>query len=277
MRILGYAGTSADPLNRGVEGCIPGTLSQDVAAPQDAQEVVLLQTLISQWREPELQLVRPCRVVPDFTNREGTGIGVEHTHFVALSIREQGFKKRRGTVGHDIPVVVREPPSSVSHGDALRAWKEKVTGDEGFAPVRITPEDEMFASLGNGHFFQALNLYDCEWSAINGKGKYVVGQDTCLAEAISDGVPSIVLKSTTPRTVRSKISQFLNSKCEFHWNLQEDNGFERQLSVDTTAPMEEDTSYHTQFESMSKHLDAVQLNSLVRTHLGIHDSTRTET
>jgi hypothetical protein len=282
MRILGYA----DPLNRGVEGCIPGTLAQDMAAPQDAQEIVLLQILISQWREPELQLVRPCRVVPDFTNREGTGIGVEHTHFVALSIREQGFKKRRGTVGHDIPVVVREPPNSVVHGDALKAWKKKVSEDEGFAPVRIAPEEEMFTSLGNGHFFQALNLYDCEWAAINGKGKYVVGQDKCLAEAISDGVPSIVLKHTTPRTVRAKISQVLNSKCEFHWNLQEDdeddgaNGghgqWARQLSVDTAAPMEEDTSYHTQFESMSKVLDAVQLNCLVRTHLGIHDSTRSE-
>jgi len=247
-----------------------GTLDQAMPAANDAQDVELLVTLISQYREPELQLVRPCRVVPDFTNREGTGIGVEHTHFVALSIRDQGFKKRRGTEGHDIPIVVREPPSSVFHGEALRAWKEKVAEDEGFAPVRITAEEEMFTSLGNGHFFQALKLYDCEWSAINGKGKYVVGQDTSLAEAISVGVPSIVLIHTTPRPVRAKISKFLNSKRDLRWTLQDDG------TVDMTEPMKEDTSYCNQFESMSKHLDAVQLNSLVRTHLGVHDSKRIE-
>jgi len=266
MRLLGYAGTAADPLNRGVEGCIPGTLAQDMPSSKDADDMELLQKLISQWRESGLPCVRPCWVVPDCVNRENTGLGVELVHFIALSIREHGFRKRIGTEGHDIPVVVRDPTNSPLHAEALKAWKQKVDEEEGFPPVRVSTSDEMFTSLGNGHFFQALNLYDCGCLAINNKGKYVIGCDEDLQEALYVGVPSIVLKHVTPRPVRAKIAELLNAQREFAWNLN-DNG-----TVDMT--IKENTAYCKQFECMSKFLDAVQVNSLVRTHLGIHDSKR---
>jgi len=162
MRLLGYAGSSKCVLSRGIEGCMPGTLDQKTEKKSnDAEDLEILQTLLTQWREPGLHSVRSCQVVPDLTNRDGTGVGVELVHFVALSMREKGFQKRRGTKGHDIPVVTREPPRSAFYATALAAWKEKVAEDEGFPPVRIESEQEMFTSLGNGHFFQALNLYDC--------------------------------------------------------------------------------------------------------------------
>lgn len=261
MRLLGYAGTAADPLNRGVEGCIPGTLAQDMPSKEDVSEgVEILQTLLGQWREPVLQLVRSCHVVPDFTNRDGTSLGVEHVHYVANSFREHGFRKRQGTVGHDIPVVVREPPGSVSHQDALRAWKEKVAEEEGFPPVRIRSDEEMFTSLGNGHFFQALNLYACKCKEINAEGQYIVWPDPNFSEAISLGVPSIVLIHDTPRPVRAKIAKLLNTKREFLWTLGDDG------NVDLSIKPKENQAYCKQFECMSKHLDAVQVNSLVRSH-----------
>lgn len=213
-----------------------------------------------------------CRqVVPDPTNRAQTGLGVELVHFVADSMQKKGFRKRKGTDGHDIPVLVLEPPGSDFRDEAVELWKERVAEDEGFPPVRVRPEDDLFTSLGNGHFFQALNLFDVEWPAINDDtGRlYRVGNDVDLAEAISAGVPSIILQNRTPRPVRAKIAELLNSKRDFGWTLGEDG------TVDVSY-VEEDTSYCSQFEWLSKGMDAFQVNCLVRTHLGIRDSKRIE-
>jgi len=269
LRLLGYAGAAAsfEAGTRGVEGCIPGTLCQWRPASSDEEDVQLLQALISQWREPELCNVCSCKVVPDFINREGTGIGVELLHYIAISIRERGFKKRIDKSGHDVPVVVREPAGTDSHGEALQAWQEKVAEEEGFPPVRIKHNEEMFTSLGNGHFFQALNLYACQCSAINESGIYRVGNDGALRDAMSSGVPSIVLKSTTPRPVRARIAVLLNSKFDFRWTLKSDGTLD-------VSDAKENNTYTPQFEAMSKHLDAVVVNSLVRTHLGIKESQR---
>jgi len=122
-----------------------------------------------------------------------------------------------------------------------------VTEEHGFPPVRINDDQDMFTSLGNGHFFQALNLYDCQWPALNGSGKYDVGNDKELRDAIVQGVPSIVLKSNTPKPVRAKIALLLNSQCDFLWTLGV-NG-----NVDVTS-VQESNEYKTQFEKMSKHI-----------------------
>ncbi|CAK0792220.1 unnamed protein product, partial [Prorocentrum cordatum] len=127
---------------------------------------------------------------------------------------------------------------------------------------------ELFTSLGNGHFFQALNLFDCGCEAINDAGcRYTCGRDQLLTEAVAEGVPSLILRHETPRPVRAKIAALLNAKRDYHWTLSEDG------SVDTST-MEENTSYCSQFEWLSKGMDAHQVNCLVRTHLGIRDSKR---
>jgi hypothetical protein len=232
------------------------------------QDVKLLCTLISQWREPGLSPVQPRQVVPDATNRCETGLGVELVHFVAISMMNKGFKKRTGNSGHDIPVLVREPPDSETCKEALSIWKERVAEDEGFPPVRVQQDHEMFTSLGNGHFFQALNLFDCNCEAINEPGRvYRSGKDALLADALSKGVPSIVLKHDTPRPVRAKIAALLNARRDYRWTLSEDG------NVDETN-IEEDKAPCSQFEWLSKGMDAHQVNCLVRTHLGIRDSKR---
>jgi hypothetical protein len=270
LKLMGYAGSAKAPLARGIEGCLPGTLGAEVRG-KDAEDVKLLTDLISMWREPALRNVCCRQVVPDATNRSQTGLGVELVHFVASSIQKSGFKKRKGTKGHDIPVLVLEPLDSEFRDEAVGLWKERVAEDEGFPPVRVHLEEDLFTSLGNGHFFQALNLFDCEWPAINDDtGRlYRVGDDADLAEAISVGVPSIILRNQTPRPVRAKIAELLNSKRDFGWTLGEDG------TVDVSY-VEEDTSYCTQFEWLSKGMDAFQVNCLVRTHLGIRESKRIE-
>jgi len=249
---------------------MPGTdgIEKPPDPTKDAQDVALLQTLIAQWREGDLCRVRSRQVVPDFTNRAQTGLGVELVHFIAGSIRKHGFKKRIGNQGHDIPVVVRESPTSAFHAEALSLWRQRVAEDDGFPPVRINVDEELFTSLGNGHFFQALNLYACECKAINNLGyNYVIGNDADLIGAISLGVPSIVLRHDTPRPVRAKIAELLNMKRDFMWTLK-DGG-----TVDVSE-MAEDTSYCTQFEWLSKGMDAAQVDCLVRTHCRIRDSKR---
>eukprot|EP00931_Biecheleriopsis_adriatica_P089186 TRINITY_DN63351_c0_g1_i1.p1 TRINITY_DN63351_c0_g1~~TRINITY_DN63351_c0_g1_i1.p1 ORF type:complete len:474 (+),score=51.95 TRINITY_DN63351_c0_g1_i1:1-1422(+) len=249
LRLLGYAGAAAshEAGTRGVEGCIPGTLCQWMPSSTDEGGVELLQTLILQWREPEMRRVRSGKVVPDVINRDNTGIAVELVHYIAMSIRERGFKKRNERSGHDVPVVVYEPPGTDSHRESLEVWKERVAEEHGFPPVRINDDEDMFTSLGNGHFFQALNLYACQWPALDESGKYAVGHDEDLREAIALGVSSIVLKSDTPRPVRSKIAHLLNSKADFLWTFGDDG------TVDVSN-VEERTAYTTQFERMSKHI-----------------------
>lgn len=272
MKLLGYAGSSENPLERGIEGCMPGTsgaeMPEGYAKSKDAEDVALLSALVSQWREAETVSVRPMSVVPDFTNRAQTGLGVELVHFVAQSMRQKGFRKRKGNEGHDIPVLVREPPESEFHAEALQVWRERVSEEDGFPPVRASDDEEVFTSLGNGHFFQALNLFDCECVAINDADlHYVVGDDEALAEAVQEGVPSIVLRHQCPRPVRAKIADLLNKKRDFFWTLGEDG------KVDV-ANMQENTEHCSQFEWLSKGMDAEQVNCLVRTHLGIKESKR---
>lgn len=270
MKLMGYAGSSADIFGRGVEGCMPGTMGIELpnSSQKDREDVTLLCTLVSQWREKDTSKVQSRQVIPDFTNRSQTGIGVELLHFVASSMRTKGFQSRVGQKGHDIPVLVREPLGSPSRDEALAVWRTRVTEEDGYPLVRVEEDKEFFTSLGNGHFFQSLNLFGCGGRNINDESlRYEVGSDAALADAVQNGVVSIVLRHECPRPVRAKIAALLNSKREFQWTLNPDG------SVNTTQS-EENHDYCSQFEWLSKGMDAVQVDCLVRTHLGIKDSKR---
>lgn len=265
LRLLGYAGSAANPLSRGVEGCVPGTMGAEMSS-RDAEDVFLLCALVSQWREADTCKVCPRLVIPDFTNRSETGLGVELVHYVAASIKQKGFQKRSQRQGHDIPVLVREPAGSESKAEALRCWRNRALEDEGFPPVRVEDDEEIFTSLGNGHFFQALNLFDTQWKAINDDTVYVA-TEALLQEALRDGVVSVILRHSTPRPVRAKIAELLNAKREFQWTLNKDGTVDTESSV-------ENTDHCSHFEWLSKGMDAEQVNCLVRTHLQIKDSKR---
>jgi len=277
MKDLGYAGSAEDPLHRGIEGCVGGTCDAAARAPveedvdRDKAEVMLLNTLIMKWQEKELVVVPPAKVIPDCTNRGETGLSLEHAHFIASSFQDRGFQKRNagGDKGHDIPVLVRESFATETGRRGVTQWKERLGEEEGFAdsPLFHTQEGEFFTSLGNGHFFQALNLFRTNVASIYTRNPYKVTNDAELKEAIDVGIPSLVISSDCPLVERGKIAALLNSKREYRWTLSEEGNIQIQ-------DYWEDHAAVSQFEAMSKVLDAVELNCLVRTHLNIHDSGR---
>lgn len=77
-----------------------------------------------------------------------------------------------------------------------------------------------------------------------------------------------MLQHTTPKPVRAKIAELLNMKRDFHWRLGDDG------VVDTSKMESREEDKCSQFEWLSKGMDAHQVDCLVRTHLGIKDSKR---
>jgi len=276
MEGLGYSGSAADPLNRGIEGCCPGTSDAKAKvtrddANQDKEDLSTLNRLLSEWREPGMFEIRPRQVVPDFSNRGHTGLSVEHVHYLATQFQDKGFQKRVGNQGHDIPVLIRDTPSSELGSKAVSNWRAKLDDEKGFPPrehyERLFGEAEMFTSLGNGHFNQALNLFLTESKSIYNGKNYVIGNDIELHHAIHVGISALVLKSSIPLRDRETISKLLNSKREFAWGVNADGS----LNILDAA---EDTSSCKQFIALSKVLDAQELNCLVRAELGVKDSHR---
>jgi hypothetical protein len=276
MNNLGYAGSSSDILNRGVEGCCPGTC--DAKANQladdpdrDKKELKQLNDLISKYREPGMKKIPPRSVIPDYSNRGHTGLSVEHVHYLAQSFQKKGFIKRDGNQGHDIPVLVREKAASDLGSKSIANWRQKLADEPGFPPKehyeRLFKKDELFTSLGNGHFNQALNMFATECPGLYAGTKYTIGDDHGLKEAVFQGVEALVLKGEIPLRDREIISKLLNSKREFKWNVGSDG------SIDISDATE-DLTQCKQFEAMSKVLDAQELNCLVRAEMGIKDSHR---
>eukprot|EP00448_Togula_jolla_P013057 CAMPEP_0170597220 /NCGR_PEP_ID=MMETSP0224-20130122/15593_1 /TAXON_ID=285029 /ORGANISM="Togula jolla, Strain CCCM 725" /LENGTH=455 /DNA_ID=CAMNT_0010921681 /DNA_START=59 /DNA_END=1426 /DNA_ORIENTATION=- len=276
MKGLGYVGSSKDPLNRSIEGCCPGTCDAKAkivenSEDQDKAELLLLNSIIDKYRLPDLLNIPPSQVIPDFSNRGHTGLSVEHVHYLAQSFAENGFKNRTGNSGHDIPVLVQEPSNSELGAKSIQNWRAKVSEEKGFPPKehyeRLFTKSKIYTSLGNGHFNQALNLFLNECDSIYGKGKYQIGKDKALHQAVHVGVSSIVLRSEITLRERETVSRLLNSKREYKWIVGQDGSV-------NIADATEDQTTCKQFEALSKVLDAVELNCLVRAELGVKDSHR---
>eukprot|EP00397_Hematodinium_sp_SG-2012_P019204 GEMP01019722.1.p1 GENE.GEMP01019722.1~~GEMP01019722.1.p1 ORF type:complete len:445 (+),score=93.19 GEMP01019722.1:123-1457(+) len=278
MTNLGYAGSAlCDLSKRGVEGCRPGSCdafqSKGDSGTLGEEDVSILSDSIHKWRQRGLHLIKPALAIPDFSNRCHTGISVEHMHYLANSFLTKGFQKRNNDthMGHDIPVVVMETPTSELGRKSIENWRSKVREDDGFPPMahyeKVFQQPTLYTTLGNGHFFQALNLVANGCKPINqtGASEYSVGHDALLAEAINEGVPSIVLQGEIPLETRQLISRMLNSKREYRWKMSRTGSF---------LGLEEDTSQVSQFVAMSKVLDAVELNCLVRAELRITEGGR---
>ena len=185
----------------------------------EKKKILLFNAVLQHYREPgPLQPIVPRFVIPDTTNRGNTGLSVEHAHWVASKMQKEGFAPRTGTgpraTGHDLPIVVRESTYTEFGPESLLKWQRQVESEPGFAPIRLhttsaaTPptsggdgeeeEDdciEFFGSLGNGHFFQALNLFFAEHPSLWAAGqRYRIGGDAKLRKAVEHGVPGVVLR-----------------------------------------------------------------------------------
>ena len=228
-----------------------------------------LNRLIAEWREPGFVSVRPARVVPDTTNREGTGISAMHVHFVAHSIQSEGFETRDDVTGagHDVPFLVREVTGAASElgGESLAKWARAQAENAELPPAQpwaAADGEEYFCSLGNSHFFQALNHFGAaSRRKFRRRGDdaapvaYSAAADAPLRSALDGGVRSVVLRREMPKQERRFVSQMLNAAFEYSVDVDAGGG----VRVDPGREVRQFGS----FGGLTKHADAWQLDELV--------------
>ena len=238
-----------------------------------AQKVVALNSLITQWREPGFVRVKPARVIPDTTNREGTGVSAMHVHYIAVSMQQEGFTPRDHATGkgHDLPILVRETAGKASPlgAESLAKWREAQASNPEYPPAQPwmgKSGETFFCSLGNGHFFQSLNLFGAEHPCkfadsveLPHGDRYSTVSDAKLADAVEVGVPAVVLKTGMPKRDRKFVSLMLNSTFEYPWVTDADGS----VRIDTNQEFREFTT----FDGMTKHADSYQLDEIVELKL----------
>jgi len=232
----------------------------------DAEMVSRLNALIELWREGPLAPVRSCDVCPDWSNRAQTGLSVDHVHYVATLMADEGFKSRRrckaDTKGvHDVPVLVRETASSELGRGALAKWRAATATNRGFPPFLLEGHEEFFCSLGSGHFSQALNLFRSCSKSLWSDRRYDAGTDEALREALEEGVESVVLSPEMPVEDRRFVSEMLNRSHGRRWSVGDDGRVEIDEAVSS--------SQGGMFVALSKVLDAEELSCLVRQRVGV--------
>ena len=247
----------------------------------ERQRLAEMNRIIAAWREPRLVRVRPARVVPDTTNRDGTGLSANHLHYIATSMQTSGFTPRDHMTasGHDLPVFVgpeKVGESSTLGADSLAKWRHAQEDSMHELPAVqewATQSGEAFyCSLGNGHFFQALNLFGsaarckfrdeppagsepAEWPEV-----YTTAGDVPLHAAVHEGVEGVVLRPQISKSERKFVSQMLNAAYEYRWIVDAKTG---EAHIDTDTTVREFTS----FDGLVKHADSWQLDELVELHM----------
>ncbi|CAE8634258.1 unnamed protein product [Polarella glacialis] len=245
------------------------------AEPRDVERLIELLRR-HRKRGPDgsgLLRVRSDAVIPDGTNRERTGLSLEHIHYLAGLFASKGFQPRVNGRGHDVPVYIHEAPPSQFGTTALRRWRTSTAATPGF-PTTSLPENaqEFYCSLGNGHFSQALNLFRRGCKCIFTSDTYSTASDANLIEALELGVPSLVLSNDISVTDRKFVSLMLNRQAAQNWIISDDGEVteKSETSVEGAEKEEdEEEEKSSQFDALSKDLDADELSALVRIKLGI--------
>ena len=93
-----------------------------------------------------LHRVRSDEIIPDTTNRENTGLSLEHVHFIAHSIGKNGFKRRDDYSpdyqSHDIPVLIQESTQTLLGRESLSKWRVLTTEKKLFPPFPFPEYEE---------------------------------------------------------------------------------------------------------------------------------------
>ncbi|KAH9253649.1 hypothetical protein BASA81_008267 [Batrachochytrium salamandrivorans] len=233
------------------------------------EKVAKLNELIDMWREPEMATILPRVVIPDTTNRENTGLSPNHVHYLADKMQRNGFVPRNNVTGtgHDLPILVRETAESAYGSQSLEKWSQAVERkpDLPRTPLGLGQhQGEFFCSLGNGHFFQALNLFgtkhECKFPQSTGHKRYWTLFDNKLHSAVNEGIPSIVLGNGIPLLDRKFISIMLNSTFEFRWVLVDPSSKgSSQVRLDNSETFREFST----LDGLTKHADAFELDEII--------------
>ncbi|XRB16198.1 TrpD protein [Pseudoscourfieldia marina] len=255
-------------------------MAVDDSSPESYLKFVKLLRTFRVSGDALLLRVRSDSIIPDTTNRERTGLSAEHVHYIATLIQTDGFSPRVGTKGHDVPVLVRECPATQTGLLSLSRWRDTLENSTKglFPPCTLHADCNCFyTSLGNGHFTQAMNLHRHNCSSIFTSKPYDASlhRDKQLAHALEEGVPALVLDGSRLAVPDRKfISLMLNSTHHMpRWNVLENGELnlegEQFFAGDDGNDDDETEPRVSQFEALSKVLDAEELSALVRTKLGI--------
>jgi hypothetical protein len=286
----GAADAHAGPSRAVLERVVGVERAREVSAYEQLtleEKVEAMNVLLELWREPGLVPVPPALVIPDTTNREHTGLSGNHVHYIAHKMQTEGFMARdheRGT-GHDLPIVVRESRESAFGVESFGKWGKAlmrnrdlprtalgtaaaatVIHDDGTRAgalrhseaAALAAPHEFFCSLGNGHFFQSLNLFHTEHPckhSLTGYSRYTTDGDTDLHAAVHRGVPSLVLRQGMSKVDRKFVSVMLNSSFEYRWRSRPDGSVRVDLS--------EEFRQFGSFDGLAKHADAYELDEII--------------
>ena len=239
--------------------------------------------LASYADSPRMQNVRCRDVVPDGTNREHTGVSLEHAHGIALSMCRDGFNER-----HETPVVVRASAAELFASDAYRRWVRFCDENRAATPPPLGPDASraLYTTLGSSHLNVALRLIQTDTPSVFGANVRLgeaLERDARLRRAAETGLRSVVLRPETPAASRKRVSLLLNRAALDGFVVRaedgvaalddaalDDAGANARGSPSRDEPGASEASGGLSlFQSLSRTLDAEELSSLVRIKHGI--------
>lgn len=241
--------------------------TKDWSLLSEEEKITRFNIVLDRYREKGFKHVKPCQVIPDTTNRGNTGLSGNHAHYIACKMSDEGFSPRKGNGpsarGHDLPLLVREGFDTVNGRESWRKWKHQIDMEPGVFATPSGGRSRFFTSLGNGHFFAALNLFDSNASCLWDRSRiYTVGSDVHLRSALRNGVRSIVLRRDIPRRERRFLSEVLNSSFTFSWDVATDGS----ARITHAPKLSDHKGEVSQFEALSKSLDSFELDALITQH-----------
>lgn len=240
---------------------------------------------------PRVQHVRCRDVVPDGTNREHTGVSLEHAHGIALSMCRDGFDAR-----HETPVVVRTSAAELFASDAWRRWVRFCDENRAATPPLLDASRAgdssraLYTTLGSSHLNVALRLVETDTPSVFGADVRLgeaLQRDAALRSAAERGLRSVVLRPDTPHAHRRRVSLLLNRAALDGFVVRAEDGV---AVLDDAASGSRDDANASRggasggetgadayepprglslFQSLSRTLDAEELSSLVRIKHGI--------
>ena len=226
---------------------------------------------------PRMQNVCCRDVVPDGTNREHTGVSLEHAHGIALSMCRDGFNER-----HETPVVVRANAAELFASDAYRRWVRFCDENRAATPPPLGPDASraLYTTLGSSHLNVALRLIQTDTPSVFGANVRLgeaLERDSRLRHAVERGLRSVVLRPETPAASRKRVSLLLNRAALDGFVVRAEDGvaaLDETPSASANASPSRDGAERrvgslSLFQSLSRTLDAEELSSLVRIKHGI--------
>lgn len=154
---------------------------------------------------------------------------------------------------------MRESIQTPSGKESLEKWQATVQKKQDLPPIRVNASS-FFCSLGNGHFFQALNLFgsehECKFPKVTNRAKYTTRYDGALHDAVNDGIVCVVLRPDIPLKDRKFISLMLNTTFEYKWVVD-------LKTAKVRLDLNQEFRQFETFDGLTKSADAFELDEII--------------